>query len=101
MAVERPQRHQQSGSPYRVRVDLTVPPGHELVAVSEPAEGDLHDTLDTVVLRTFKAVRRSLRRRAALQRGAVKTHHEPRALVARLDTEAGSGFLRTPGRRSG
>jgi len=31
VAVERPNHAQQSGNPFRVRVDLTVPPGHELV----------------------------------------------------------------------
>lgn len=32
VSVEHPQRHINSGSGYRVRVDLAVPPGHELAS---------------------------------------------------------------------
>ncbi len=31
VAVESPQEHQQSGNPFRVRIDVRVPPGHEIV----------------------------------------------------------------------
>jgi ribosome-associated translation inhibitor RaiA len=32
VAVEKPQEHQKSGNSFRVRIDVTVPPEHELIA---------------------------------------------------------------------
>lgn len=61
VAVERPQRHQTSGCPYRVRVDVRVPRGHELVVTRNAGEGSLHDGLPAVLRGTFHAVRRQLR----------------------------------------
>jgi cold shock CspA family protein len=40
IAVEKPQAHQERGSGYRVRIDMTVPLGHELVAHRGASEGE-------------------------------------------------------------
>ena len=42
VAVEVPQEHQKSGRPYRIRITLNVPPGHEVVVRRESSEGMLH-----------------------------------------------------------
>jgi cold shock CspA family protein len=94
VAVEQPQTHQRVGNRYRVRIDVTVPPGHELVSTQEPADNDMHDNVQTVILRGFKAVRRQLTGLVDRQRGDVKTHDEPQALVVRLFADY--GFLKTP-----
>src|SRR5207249_8701187 len=92
IAIERPQKASEPGSPYRVRLDVTVPPGHELVVRRET----MHAPLRTIVNETFKAMRRRVRDVRTRQRGEQKTHDEPRALVVRIFRDDGYGFLKTP-----
>ncbi len=96
VAIERPQQHQRAGNPYRVRIDLTVPPGHEVVVDREPTDNDIHDELRTVVIDAFKAARRQLQELVDRQRKDVKTHEEPHAFVMQLFRDEGWGFLQTP-----
>lgn len=75
--VERPHRHHQSGSGWKVGVQLTVPPRHEL-AVSKASDADeAHDNLYKVVDEAFEAAERKLRRLAERQRGRVKARQSP------------------------
>ncbi|HLV22200.1 MAG TPA: HPF/RaiA family ribosome-associated protein [Polyangiaceae bacterium] len=99
VAVERPHEHEASGNPYRVRIDCTVPPGHELVVTKEPSDYTLSDSLSTVITHAFQAMERQLKELVDKQRGEVKTHFEPHALVSRKFDDAGYGFLRTPNGR--
>lgn len=78
VGVERPQSHQRTGSPYRVRINVRVPPGHDLVSRREAGEGSLHDDLATVVREAFAAMQRQLRDLTEKQRGHVKAHARPR-----------------------
>ena len=77
VAVERPHRSEASGNPYRVRIDLTVPPGHELVVRKEPGDNDGGSDLLTVVNGAFEAAERQLKALVEKQRGDVKRHDEP------------------------
>jgi cold shock CspA family protein/ribosome-associated translation inhibitor RaiA len=97
VAVEKRQQHQEVGNPYRVRIDLTVPPGHELVVKREPSKGDMHDPLSIVLKHAFTSAARQLRKLVELQRGAVKAHPEQQvtAVVHKLFPQEGYGFLRT------
>ena len=45
IAVEKPQKNLNYGSPYRIRIDLRIPPGHEIVIKREPGEGNMGDPL--------------------------------------------------------
>src|SRR5919198_5572886 len=76
IAAEKPQEHQKSGSPFRVRIDITVPPEHELVVIREASEGDLHERLPTVLRGAFDAMRQQLKKLTEKQRKQVKTHPE-------------------------
>lgn len=76
VAVERPHRAQSSGNPYRVRIDLTVPPGHEVVVRKEPGDNDGQSDVLTVVNGAFEAAERQLKALVEKQRGEVKTHEE-------------------------
>ena len=82
VAVERP-HHEASGNPYRVRIDLTVPPGHELVVRKEPGDNDGQSDLIAVVNGAFEAAERQLKALVEKQRGEVKTHDEPQPAEAR------------------
>jgi cold shock CspA family protein/ribosome-associated translation inhibitor RaiA len=97
IAVESPQEHQRSGSGYRVRIDLRVPPGHELVATREPSNGQRRDSVHTVIRDCFEALRRQLEELSDKQRGDVKRHpaQEVQAFVYRIFPEEGYGFIMT------
>ena len=102
VAVESDQSSQQTGQPYRVRIEMRVPPGHTLVARRESSEGELHTDLQAIIRHAFDAARRQLEKLTAQQRGEVKYHpeQETSALVEKLFMEEGYGFLRTiDGRR--
>src|SRR5947199_10858951 len=49
MAVEKPQQHKRTGNLFRVRIDVTVPPQHELVVIRESSEVEFHQRLPTVL----------------------------------------------------
>ncbi len=97
VAVESPQEHQEAGNPFRVRINMRVPPGHELVVKRESSRGDMHDELPKVLRDAFQAARRQLQELTERQRGEVKAHpeQEATALVVRLFREDGYGFLKT------
>jgi len=97
VVVERRQEHQRVGNPYRVRIDLTIPPGHELVVRREPTQGDMHDPLEVVIKRAFNSASRRLQKLVQLQQGEVKAHPEQQAtaIVHSLFPAKGYGFIRT------
>lgn len=96
VAIERPHRHESSGNPYRVRIDITAPRGHEIVVVKDPGDGELSQPIATMINRAFEAAERELKELKERQRQEVKTHPEARALVVRMAEEDGYGFLKTP-----
>jgi cold shock CspA family protein/ribosome-associated translation inhibitor RaiA len=97
IAVEKPQEHQKSGNSFRVRIDVTVPPEHELIVTREAGEGDLHEQLPTVIRDAFSAMRRRLKKLVEKQHGDVKSHpaQEVGGFVIRLFREQGYGFVKS------
>lgn len=97
VTVERPQKHQERGNPYQVRIDVTVPPSHELVSKQSASEGDMHDPLETVITRTFDAAERQLKDLTERQRGDVKTHPQQQqmGIVQQMFGDQGYGFIKT------
>ncbi len=96
VAIEKIQDRPNSGSPYRVRLDITVP-GHELIADSNPGDSVQYDPLDVVIRDAFDAASRQLKALKEKQRNRVKTHEaqETTAIVTKLFPEEGYGFIRT------
>lgn len=98
ISVERRQRPHRTGNPYFVRIDIRVPPGHELVVRrTSLARGGREEALPSVVRRAFDAGRRRLQELVEKQRGEVKSHpeQEVNAFVERIFAADGYGFLRT------
>ena len=62
VSVEKPQEHQKSGNNYRVRIDMRVPPGKELVVRREASEGDMHDALKSVITEAFRKISEQLKK---------------------------------------
>ena len=71
IAVESPQEHQQSGSPFRIRINMRIPPGHELVVSHDPVQGNLQDPLKKVIRDAFNTARIKLQRIVEQQRDEV------------------------------
>lgn len=96
IAVEHKQEHQTTGNPYRVRIEVRVPPGHDLVVDKRPQESPMHDPLERVITNAFKAMERQLKALSDRQNLKTKHHEVPIAFVVRLFKEQGYGFIRTP-----
>lgn len=97
VAVEQPQEHQSSGSTYRVRLSMRIPPGHELAVSREPGKDYLHDDLATVIHRAFDSLERRVKKLKEKQQGETKKHPEQEVggLVRRILAEEGYGFIRS------
>lgn len=95
VTLEKPHRSRGTAEHWQVRIDLTVPPGHELVVRRESTEQTSRDGLYGVVVDAFEAAKRRLEKLSARQRGDVKAHpeHEVTGIVRRLFDD--HGFLRT------
>ena len=95
--VEKPQKYPDKGNAHRVRIDIKVPPAHELVAKQSASEGDMHDPLHTVITKTFRAAERQLKELIERQHGDVKTHPQQQVtgIVHKLFTNQGYGFIKT------
>jgi cold shock CspA family protein len=96
IAVEQPQKHQRKGNPYRVRIDMHVPPGHELVVKNKPRENPKHEGLHAVITDTFDSAERALLRQMDKMKRDTKKHpdQEPVAFVDRVFKDRGYGFIR-------
>ena len=111
VAVEVPHRHHRKGSPYHIRIDLTVPRG-EIVVKREPSLNAqarhlgerevkkqaevkaLHKQLRQAINDAFKAAGRRLQDYARRQRGDIKSPALlPEAHVSKIFPEKGYGFL--------
>lgn len=97
VAVERPHTYVRNGNPFRVRIDITVPPGQEVVVAKEPGNNYKDDALPTVIRDAFIAARKQLKKLVEMQREEVKVHpeQEVRAIITTLNKEAGFGYITT------
>ncbi len=69
VAIEQPNHAHKKGNEFRVRIDVTVPPGHELVAEEKQMDNGTHSPLTKVVHDAFKTMERQLRHLVDKQRG--------------------------------
>ena len=97
LAVEKPHKHPNSGSPYRVRLAIEAPGSPEIVVIHKPREGKMHEDLPVVIRNVFDTTRRRLKKLLDKQRGDTKVHPKQQAgaVVSKIFPEEGYGFLRT------
>ena len=100
IAIEKIHDRPSSGSPYRVRIDITVPPGQEIVAESSPGDTNQYVEVDTVIRDAFGMAQRQLRELARQQRDSDKSrdNNQPddtTGLVTKLFRKQGYGFIKT------
>jgi cold shock CspA family protein len=101
IAVRNPHRRRQLGNPYEVRLDLRVPPKHELLVKRKSTGKNNEEPLEVVIRRTFQAVQRELKKLVEKQRGEVKKHphQETMGMISQLFLRERYGFLKTLGGR--
>lgn len=97
VAIEKAHEHPNSGSPYRVRIDMTVPPGHELAVTKSPDAGKQYEELETVIREAFETARRRLVELNEQLHGEVQDHPEQEeiAIVTHLWPEEDYGIIKT------
>jgi cold shock CspA family protein len=87
--------HRQSGSQYRVRIELTVP-GGKVVVGRDPPKTSAHADLYAAAKGAFREARRQLEDYVRRRDQRVKAHAPPSTgEVVRLFPGGGYGFLRT------
>ena len=82
VTVEIANRHQQTGSPFRVNIDMAVPPRHELVVKHKSTDGNLRDPLPNVLREAFNTADRRLKELVQRQQGEIKTHTKQQASMS-------------------
>jgi cold shock CspA family protein len=97
VAVERLQEHQHTGRKYRVRLDIRVPPRHELAVVRDSSGGNIHESVLDAVREAFDAAWQQLAELTAkqLRETKVHPHQQVQAVVEKLLPWEHCGFLRT------
>ena len=68
VAIEQPNHTHHKGNQFRVRIDVTVSRGHELVADEKPMDNRAHEPLTKVIHDAFKTMERQLRHLVEKQR---------------------------------
>ncbi|MBN1367925.1 MAG: HPF/RaiA family ribosome-associated protein [Dehalococcoidales bacterium] len=119
VAIEKEQGRHQSGNPYRIRLDIRVPPNHEMVVrrltvlhgemkVSIEAESELEmaekkrprfrkdEPLPAAIKNTFDSARRQLERIVERQRKEIKAHpqNQIKGFIEKLFRDDAYGFIR-------
>lgn len=97
VSVDQNQKFQSTGRPFRVRLDINIPPGNEFVIKRETSGGHMHSDLLMIIRDAFTAARRKVKKISEKQQGKVKAHPEQQlnAVVARLFPEEDYGFLKS------
>jgi ribosomal subunit interface protein len=96
VVLERPNQHQRSGNPYRVRVEVKLPPNKHLVVTKGLQDHDMHDELVTVVRNAFATMERRLREIDDKRKGEVKHHDAPVGFVSTVNAGEDYAFIQTP-----
>lgn len=81
--IEQNPTHQISRHSYHVRIDVRLPPHHEIV-VKRDSGRNVHDNLSTVVREAFMAARRQVETIVDRQKHKVKAHTREKMTPAKL-----------------
>ena len=81
--VEQNPTHQHKGFSYHIRVDIHVPPQHEIV-VKRDSGRNTHENLPAMVRETFIAARRQVEQLVERQKHHVKAHTKEKMFPKKL-----------------
>ena len=74
LAIEKVHDHPEHGSPYRVRIDITVPEDREIVVDKSPDTGKQAQPLEALIRDAFDVANRQLKEMNEQQHSHKKTH---------------------------
>ncbi|MEO1622268.1 MAG: HPF/RaiA family ribosome-associated protein [Cyanobacteria bacterium J06632_3] len=74
VAIEKAHDHPGSGSPYRVRIDLTAPENREIAVDESPDTGTQYPPLEAVIRNAFDAAQIQLKELNERQKSPVDRH---------------------------
>ena len=74
LAIEKVHDHPEHGSPYRVRIDITVPEDREIVVDKSPDTGKQAQPLEALIRDAFDVANRQLKQMNEQQHNHKKTH---------------------------
>ena len=74
IAIEKVHDHPNSGSPYRVRLDIMVPEDREIVVDKSPDQAKQYPPLEAIIRDSFDAAFRQLKELNDKQHNHMKTH---------------------------
>ncbi len=74
VAIEKVHDHPEHGSPYRVRLDITVPEDREVVVDKSPDQGKQNQPLEALIREAFDVANRQLKELNEQQHNHMKTH---------------------------
>lgn len=74
LSIEKVHDHPESGSPYRVRLDITVPEDREIVVDKSPDQGVQYKPLEAIIRDAFDIADRQLKELNEQQHDHMKTH---------------------------
>ncbi len=74
ISIEKVHDHPESGSPYRVRLDITVPENREVVVDKSPDDNTQYPPLEAIIRDAFDAAVRQLKSLNEQQHNHMKTH---------------------------
>jgi ribosomal subunit interface protein len=98
IVLEKAHERPKSGSPFRVRIDLTMPPSHALVASSNAEGSTRYIRIESSIRDAFQKMERQLKEITSRQRDEEHTSgsaaQDTMALVVRLFASEGYGFLK-------
>ncbi len=91
------QKSRKTSNPYRVRIEMRFPPGHDLVVNHKSGLKEDTEDLPTVIKNGFKSAQRRLKQQIEKQQGVRKVHpqQETIALITKIFSDEGYGFLRS------
>jgi ribosome-associated translation inhibitor RaiA/cold shock CspA family protein len=96
VVIETPHRRQRQGKIFRVSINLTLPPRHEIAIGRERRQNQSHEAIGVAIRDAFDAAVRRVEDHVRRFRGDVKSHEAP--LAGRvIRVAADHGFVATDG----
>ena len=97
VGVKQDQKSSKTANPFRIRIEMRVPPGHNLVVTNTSGLKEAADDLPTTVKNTFKSAQRKLKQLVEKQQGERKSHPEQEisGIITKIFSQEGYGFLRS------
>ena len=97
VGIKQDQKSRNTSNPFKVRIEMRVPPGHNLVVTHKSGNKEAAEDLPAAIKNAFKSAHRRLKQLVEKQQGEKKSHphQDTTALVIKIFAEEGYGFLRS------